>query len=422
MPHRAASVVCPLRYRAAVGALRRISVAERRARLGLRHHLAPPVRTGANGAGLSGDAVATVAGDLIGLHATDPAAVFLQALSRMAEPSVEAVSKALYEDRSVVRMLGMRRTMFAVPAALAPVVHASSTLAIAARERLRLAQALEDAGITADGDRWVREVEAAVLEALASMGQATAAQLAKAAPAMATKITVGEGKKWGGTISVSNRLLTVMAADGGIVRGRPGGGWTSTQYQWAPTATWLDAEWPTLDPDAARIDLLGRWLATYGPATAADAKWWSGWTANEVKRALAAVGPVEVELDEGTAPGLVLADDVEPVVTPEPWAALLPALDQAVMGWSARDWFLGGHRGPLFDRSGNVGPTVWWNGRIVGGWAQRSDGELVLGFLEDVGVDGVAAIDREVDRLVSVLGERRFTPKFRTPLERELSV
>ncbi len=60
------------------------------------------------------------------------------------------------------------------------------------------------------------------------------------------------------------------------------------------------------------------------------------------------------------------------------------------MGWQARDWFLGEHRAALFDRTGNIGPTVWWEGRVVGGWAQRASGEIVLRLLEDIGADGGA--------------------------------
>ena len=56
----------------------------------------------------------------------------------------------------------------------------------------------------------------------------------------------------------------------------------------------------------------------------------------------------------------------------------VPALDPTAMGWSQRDWYLGPHKEALFDRSGNVGPTIWWNGRIVGGWAQRRSGEIVV--------------------------------------------
>ena len=58
------------------------------------------------------------------------------------------------------------------------------------------------------------------------------------------------------------------------------------------------------------------------------------------------------------------------------------------MGWQDRGWFLGAHGRALFDTNGNAGPTVWWDGRIVGGWAQRKTGEVVLRFLEDAGADG----------------------------------
>ena len=68
-----------------------------------------------------------------------------------------------------------------------------------------------------------------------------------------------------------------------------------------------------------------------------------------------------------------------------PWVALLPALDPTTMGWQARDWYLGSHKAQLFDRNGNAGPTIWLDGRIVGGWAIRDAGEVVTGLLEDVG-------------------------------------
>jgi hypothetical protein len=91
------------------------------------------------------------------------------------------------------------------------------------------------------------------------------------------------------------------------------------------------------------------------------------------------------------------------------------------MGWSGRGWYLGEHGRTLFDRNGNAGPTVWWDGRIVGGWAQRRDGEVAVRLLEDVGAEGVAAVAAAAGRLQAWLGTVRVTPRFRTPLERELS-
>jgi hypothetical protein len=57
---------------------------------------------------------------------------------------------------------------------------------------------------------------------------------------------------------------------------------------------------------------------------------------------------------------------------------------------------------------------------VVGGWAQRRSGEVVLRLLEDVGADAGAAIETEAARLAAWLGPVRVTPRFRTPLEREL--
>ena len=91
------------------------------------------------------------------------------------------------------------------------------------------------------------------------------------------------------------------------------------------------------------------------------------------------------------------------------------------MGWKERDWYLGPHAGLLFDRNGNAGPTVWWDGRVVGGWSQRPDGEIVFQLLEDVGADAVRAVETEAARVAAWLGEKRFSPGFLPPFQRALA-
>ena len=82
--------------------------------------------------------MAGVAGDLVGLHATDPASVMLAARARVEDIAPADVERALYEERSVVRMLGMRRTMFVVPVELMAVVQAACTAALVPGERRKL--------------------------------------------------------------------------------------------------------------------------------------------------------------------------------------------------------------------------------------------------------------------------------------------
>ena len=148
-------------------------------------------------------------------------------------------------------------------------------------------------------------------------------------------------------------------------------------------------------------------------------RWWTGWTARQTRGALAAIPHTEVDL--GGATGIVLADDLEPTAPPEPSAALLPTLDPTTMGWKERDWYLGPHASTLFDTNGNAGPTVWWDGRVVGGWSQRRDGEIVYRLLEDVGADAVAAIEAEANRVAEWVGDARFSPGFLPPFQRELA-
>jgi hypothetical protein len=386
--------------------VRRIGILERRARLARRHYLAGP----------AADPVEATRG-VVALHATDPASVFLSLCARTAPTTTGSIERALYEERSLLRMLGMRRTMFVVPVELAPVIQAACTKEIAARQRRTYTKILTEAGV-GDG-AWLREVEDATEKALAARGEATGAQLSADEPRLRTQLLVAEGKPYASKQNITTWVLFMLAADGRIVRGRPRGSWTSSQYHWSPMQTWLPGGMPEVPVEDSRAELVRRWLASFGPGTAADLKWWTGWTAGQVKQALAVIEPVEVDLDGQI--GLMLSDDVGPPDPAEPWVALLPALDPTAMGWFERSWYLGPHGPALFDRSGNIGPTVWSDGKIIGSWAQRPTGEISVRLLEDVGRDVTALVEDKAEALAEWIGSVRVTPRFRVPLERELS-
>lgn len=360
-----------------------------------------------------------VAADVVGIHATDPASVYLGAFARTHYLTHEVLAHALYEERSLLKILGMRRTMFVVPRDLVPIIHAAVTTSLVAAERKRLVAMLRAAGVATDVETWIADVEAETVAALDGMGEATASELTRRVEGLRVQISFGEGKKWAGKVGVSTRMLFLLATEGRIVRGRPRGSWLSSLYAWAPMDRWLGVPLEVMPLAEAQAELVRRYLSAYGPVTFRDVQWWTGWTVASSRRALEAVGAVEVNLDDGKA--YALADDLGPTAPPGPWIALLPALDTTVMGWAERGFFLANHASHLFDRSGNAGPSLWVDGRIVGGWAQRKNGEVIYRLLEDVGRERERDIGAEAARIQAWLGNARVIPRFRTPLERELS-
>ena len=172
------------------GALRSIDAGERRARLASRHRLVPAER---------GDDVVDVVRSVVALHATDPASVYLAARARLTAPTVASVEQALYEDRSLVRLLGMRRTMFVVPVGLAPIMQSACTDAIAVVERRKLVGHIEQGGVAEDGEAWLKRVGDATVAALEKRGEALATELSADVPDLATEMTVGEGTRWAAT-------------------------------------------------------------------------------------------------------------------------------------------------------------------------------------------------------------------------------
>jgi hypothetical protein len=383
------------------------SVAERRARLARRHHLSPAHR--------ASDVVAASDG-VVCLHATDPATVYLSAWARVERLSPADVDKALYVDRSLVKHLAMRRTLFVFRRELLGVIQSAASRRVAEQERRRLVKDVEQAGLVEDGAAWLAQASKATLEALDVMGEATATQLREAVELLQGSTVYAPDKPYGGSVPVGPRVLTTLSAGGHILRASNQGAWNVSRPTWSLVSHWLGED-PELPPEReARAELARRWLYAFGPATVADLRWWLGSPLTAVRAALHDVRAVEVEVHGRQ--GVVLPGDLDPVGEVEPYAALLPMLDPTAMGWSERDWYLGPHRAQLFDSSGNAGPTAWWDGRIVGGWNQSESGEVILHLLEDVGTEATAALHAQAARLTDWLDGVRVMPRFPSPLWR----
>jgi hypothetical protein len=370
-----------------------IGDAERRARIARRHAIAPELR--------APDPLAATRA-MTALHATEPATVYLSLAARVDELKVGDVDRVLYDERSVVKQLAMRRTLFGFPRELLPAAWGSASQRVAAQLRARLVKELEAAGVADDGAVWLDTACAAVVARLADGSEATAQVLREELPELSGRLDLAVGKAYAANVPIAPRVLTQLAVEARLVRGRNAGHWRTSRPQWTSMSAWLGEEPAPLDARTGYAELVRSWLRTFGPGTTADLRWWLGATAGAVTHALADVEAVEVSLDGGGT-GWVLPDDLDGTEPVAPWAALLPVLDPTVMGWKERDFFLGPHAPALFDRNGNAGTTAWWDGRVVGCWVQDADGVVSVHVLEDVPAAGREALDVEAERLTAWL-------------------
>ena len=320
---------------------------------------------------------------MVVLHATDPASVFLEARARMADSSPETIERELYDEPTVLRMLAMRRTLFLVPLDDVPIVHAAGSGDVARRERPRTLQILADGGSVPYPADHFAELEEIALAAIRERGEVATTELRAIDPRLAERVTLARGKAYQGSMAVArasfitSRWTGASGADArGVVDQRP--------VPLEPDRALVAGGHPVDADRRARAELVRRWLRAFGPGTRDDINWWTGWTVPDAG-ALEAAGAVEVSLDDG-AVGYVLPDDLESTAPVEPWVALLPALDATTMGWTVATG-IWARIGRAVRPQWQCGPTIWVDGRTVGGWAQRASGEIALGLLEDVGAE-----------------------------------
>lgn len=366
---------------------------ERRRRLARRHAVAPGHRL-----------VSTqeAAHAVVCLHATEASTVHLAVHARCNGVTVADIDKELYQDRTLVKLLAMRRTLFAFPRDLVPAVLGAPSARVGLAHSRRTIKTVLANGLSDDGAAWLDQARRAVCEALGPGEELTIPQLRERVPFVDRKVQVSPGTKWGGKLQLAPWVVQQLQLEGVVVRGTNAGHWRLNKPLWTRADSWLgEAVAPTTEREGY-AELVRRWLERFGPGTSRDIEWWMGATKTAVRQALEDVDAVSVRLDDGT--GWVLPGDLAETGPVEPWAALLPVLDPTTMGWKDRDFYLDPALVPyLFDTSGNGGSTAWWDGRIVGCWVQDAAGVVRLSILNDVGAPAMRALKHEAERLTAFL-------------------
>jgi hypothetical protein len=375
--------------------------------------------------------IVQAARDLVALHATGPTGPYLSLWARMARFQRQVLDEALYDRRTLVRVLCMRTTLHVVASdEVACFVRAYGEGQGPGGPR-SLEPLLVQAGLCGESDARMalQDLQQRVLDALAQKGPATVRQLSRAVPELRTKVPHSVGKSYEGEFSLGSRLVPAMCAQGLLIRARPRGTWRSNLYEYAAFSDWLpEVDLAAVSTREARIWLVRRYLSAFGPATFDDVVWWTGFSKGETREALRCLEPeiVEIAVQGLDAATLALAQDAQRLqrfVPPETaYTFLLPGLDPYIMGYQDRRRFLDPeHRTKVFDRAGNATPTVWARGRVVGAWGQREDGSIVYGLVAGVGDEVQQNLAEEVQRLEGFLGGEYLPQRTHTPFTRSLT-
>ncbi|MBN9175784.1 MAG: AlkZ family DNA glycosylase [Microbacterium sp.] len=378
--------------------MRYVSGRERRARLATRHALTP-------GARVSTPLAAAEA--VVALHATEAPSVHLSVWARSRTVGPEQITAALGRDHALVKQLAMRRTLFAFPQDLISAVLPSAAARVATAERAGTIRDIERAGIAPGGAAWLDAARRDVVTALEAHGALSTAELRRVVPIIRTVIPGIGAETWS-----SYRLLTLLGAEGVIVRGPSRGQFPNARPLWTLASTWLDTHHHMTATEGYR-EIVRRWLHAFGPGTEEDLVWWLGATKTIVRTALTELEAIPVTLD-GPHPGWLLPDDMDPVPDPPSWTALLPVLDPTVMGWKHRDFYLGSHAAALFDKLGNAGTTAWVNGRAVGCWTQDEDGAVQVHLLQPIPDRARRSLHHRAAQLTAWLDGRHISTGYRS--------
>lgn len=325
-------------------------------------------------------AAAEVVGRLVGLQAQDPKPPYVGLWSRIEDFQPEELSRLL-RDRSMVRIALMRGTIHLVTA----------------EDSLELRPLLQGQLVRLARAQWGRQLAGVDLEELA----AWARQLLEASPLTFEALGGLLAERWpdpGASASASaSALAQTVRSLLPLVQVPPRGLWgTSGPAAHTTVEAWLGRR---MAAEPSVEAMVVRYLAAFGPATAADVQKWSGLT--RLREVLERLRPGLCTFRDANGAVLYdLPDSPRPVPeTPVP-VRLLAEFDNVLLSHRDRTRVLSdAYRTRVFTRNGLVRGTVLIDGFVQGTWRIRREPEtppvLQVELFQPLPADTREAVERE---------------------------
>jgi hypothetical protein len=346
-----------------------------------KHHLTEEPKTGN---------LLEVVRDIGGLHATLATTPYISLFLRLKSFKREDLDDALYTRRLLGKVRYARKTVYILPKERVTVAHGAMKSLLLTR----LEVYIQHLGLTRDE---YEHLKMTILDIVKGSGKTT--------KEIKVELKKVELKK---NLNVS-AIVNLMCDEDLLIRGKPKAGWKSNLHTYFP----FDEYFPGLNLSAmdeldAKEQMIRQYVASYGPVSAKDIAWWTGFPMGDVKRILDRLENdiISVEISGISGSHFMLSSDVEFLdaldIPGEPRVLLLPALDSYLMGFKDRQRFLDAARSPwIYDRSGNATKSILVNGQIAGvwDWVDQEEPEVKFYLFKSAGADKKKIINSKAARL-----------------------
>jgi hypothetical protein len=346
------------------------------------------------------------------LRASSPITPYLSLWARTAHFHRHMLDRALYRERSVLRVPAMHARLFLVPAedyaAYWQATGGTAQSSMADLDDLLAEAAPHHARSLAEHEELARRV----MEVLSAGRSLTVDELTAWLPSLNAHVYHDPEQPDLGYSRLGTRLIPAMCARGLLVRAQPQGGWRSTTYAYASLSAWApQVSLKGLTRSEALRAVMADYVTAFGPVTAGDAAYWlGGLKRREVMVAFMGLGHrlAHVQIAGSPSDYYVNSDQVEALATtPEAplGVALLPEGDSLLAAYSDLSRFAPPiYRTRILDRVGEPVGTVWWDGAIIGTWGvQLREERIRVRFFEAVAPAVLAAVGEKARDLARVL-------------------
>jgi Winged helix DNA-binding domain len=337
-----------------------------------------------------------VANHLCGLHAQVLSSAVLTLWARVEGLDRQAVQRALWEDRTLVKTWAMRGTLHLFPTTDLPLWHA----ALSTSHRYRKPGLWRRFGLTLKELDCLTEAVGTALDGCVVTRQELAQKVEQITRSKKFAAKLAEGS-WG-------TILKPAAMTGTLCFGPSVG----QRVRFTRPGSWVSALAPQIEPQLATATATRRFLSAYGPATYHDlARWWGGGGIVTARQWISALGEEVSPIDlDGTKAWMLAADAREArELRPQRSVRLIPAFDQYVIGASchAEHLLTGGLRKHVYRPQGWVSPALLVNGFMQGVWRYEIKGsrvEVVIEPFLNVPAWVRSGAEAEAERLATFLG------------------